>query len=112
VRRELAEAGVSNLGAAVLSAHVDTVENFRCETHASRDARRKRQLTIASAGSVLQSRSPLIFVERSMCGTPIALPHRSDSHGNPASAPFSIEFLIAVIAYLITCSALWTLLKT
>jgi hypothetical protein len=61
VRRELVEAGVSNLGAAVLSAHVDTVENFRCETHASRDARRKRQLTIASAGSVLQSRSPLIL---------------------------------------------------
>jgi hypothetical protein len=61
VRRELVEAGVSNLGAAVLSTHVDTVENFRCETHASRDARRKRQLTIASAGSVLQSRSPLIL---------------------------------------------------
>jgi hypothetical protein len=88
VRREFVEAGVSNLGAAVLSAHVDTVENFRCETHASRDARRKRQLTITSAGSVLQSRSPLVFVERSMCGTPIPLLHHSDSRGNRQRALF------------------------
>jgi hypothetical protein len=87
--------GSSSLGAAVLSAHVDTVENFRCETHASRDARRKRQLTIVSAGSVLQSRSPLVFVERSMCGTPIPLPHRSHS-----SAPYLIGSSRCVSHYL------------
>jgi hypothetical protein len=35
-------------------------------------------------------RRPQSVVGRSMCGTPIALPHRSESRGNPASAPYLI----------------------